>query len=433
VRGRRLTSAVLAAGVLAVALACAPGSHPQRLNRTAASAASPERLLLHRVAVLQREVPRRGSYVGDVYGVLHVRRAYWTSGFLAGSLWQAATLTHRRTPFSRWALARTTANFGRERADTHDLGFIYGLSSVTAYRRLCRTGATSHRCRVLRRSAVQAARTLLSLAATNRVAGTLPTHRHRPSSAEADTIIDSLMNLPLLYWATRETSDPRFRRVAARHVARVVRTLLRPDGSTFQSVHFDRKTGRLLRLHTHQGLSSSSTWSRGQGWAVYGLTTSAEALRDPAILVAAERSATWVAAHLPRSGVPRWDYSARPGAATDVSAGAITAAGLYRLASLCQRWGCAQPYRWRPLANRMLDAVLKHVSRRAPLGYLGGSAGTYGRGPHWDDNAELVYALYYTLEALNLRRKRGSPALWHSTRPLPLLAARTVGAGSLVH
>jgi unsaturated chondroitin disaccharide hydrolase len=407
-----LTSAVLAAGVLVVAVAGAPAGHPRPADRTGASAPSPKRLLLHRVAVLQREVPRQGSYVGaDVHGVLHVRRAYWTSGFLAGSLWQAATLERHRAPFSRWALARTTANFGRERADTHDLGFIYGPSSVTAYKRLCRTGAASHRCRVLRRSGLQAARTLLALAATNRVAGTLPTHRHRPSPAQADTIIDSLMNLPLLYWAARETHDPRFRRVAARHVAGVVRTLLRSDGSTFQSVHFDRDTGRLLRLHTHQGLSSSSTWSRGQGWAVYGLTTSAEALGDPAILAAAERSARWVAAHLPPSSVPRWDYSARPAAATDVSAGAITAAGLYRLASLCEHRRCGQPYRWRPLANRMLDAVLEHISRRAPLGYLGGSAGTYRRGVRWDDDAELVYALYYTLEALNLRRNAEGPAL----------------------
>ena len=369
--------------------------------QTAAARPSTEGRLLHRVAALQRSVPEKGAYVGtDARGHVHMRRVYWTSGFLAGSLWQAASLRRGPDRFGRWALSRTYANFGRERADTHDLGFLYELSSVTAYRRLCRTRGTrrGRRCRVLRRSGLRAARRMLVLAATNRAAGTIPT---RGRTREADTIVDSLMNLPLLYWAARQTSDPRFRRVAARHVAGVARVLIRPDGSTFQSVHFDRTSGRVLRRHTHQGLSRSSTWARGQGWAVYGLTTSAAALRDPAVLADAERTAGWVGDHLPASGVPRWDYSAGPSAATDVSAGAVTAAGLYRLAALCRRRRCAQPGRWRPLADRMLRGVLRHVSR---TGYLGGGVGTYGRGPTWDDDAEMVYAVYYTLEALNLRR-----------------------------
>lgn len=339
----------------------------------------------------------------DARGHVHMSRAYWTGGFLAGSLWQAASLRRGPDRFGRWALARTIANFGRERADTHDLGFLYEPSSVTAYRRLCgkRRARRGRRCRALRRSGLTAARRLLALAATNRAAGTIPTHGSTP---EADTIVDSLMNLPLLYWAGRQTSDRRFRRVAARHVARVRRELIRPDGSTFQSVHFDRASGRVLRRHTHQGLSASSTWARGQAWAVYGLTTSAAALRDPAVLADAERTAAWTADHLPASGVPPWDYSAGANAATDVSAGAITAAGLYRLAHLCRTRRCAQPGRWRPLADRMLRGVLRHVSRGRRKGYLGGSAGTYGRGPRWDDDAEMVYAVYYTLEALNLRR-----------------------------
>jgi len=396
--------AVLAAVVLLIAPATKASAAPGQAHRSAA--ASAERLLLHRIAVLQRRVPAGISYLGaDADDVLHFRRGtYWTSGFLAGSLWQAARLRRNRGPFGRWALGRTVANLGHERADTHDLGFIYELSSVTAHRRLCRQARPTRRCRVLRRSGLRAARKLVALAGTNRAAGTIPTKERKPSPIEADTIIDSLMNLPLLYWAARQTSDPRFRRVAAKHTARVRQQLVRPDGSTFQSVHFDRSSGRVLRRHTHQGLSSSSTWARGQGWAVYGLTTSAQALGSSKTLAAAELTAGWVADHLPASRIPAWDYSAGERAPTDVSAGAITAAGLYRLASLCMRRHCAYPARWRPLADRMLAAVLKRVSRRKPRGFLGGSAGTYGRGPDWDDDGEMVYALYYTLEAINLKR-----------------------------
>lgn len=166
-------------------------------------------------------------------------------------------------------------------------------------------------------------------------------------------------------------------------------------------MHQNRQTGRIIRVHTHQGISAGSAWARGQGWAIYGLTTSAEELRDRELLSAAERTAKWVADHLPRSGVPRYDYSAPAKADSDTSAGVISAAGLFRLSLACRRWSgaCAQPDRWEPLAQRMLAANLRHVSRSLPLGFFGGQTATHG-GSRWDDRAELVYGQYYALEAI---------------------------------
>jgi unsaturated chondroitin disaccharide hydrolase len=170
-------------------------------------------------------------------------------------------------------------------------------------------------------------------------------------------------------------------------------------------VHHNRQTGRVIRVHTHQGISAGSTWARGQGWAIYGLTASAEELRDRQLLSAAERTAKWIADNLPRSGVPRYDYNAAANADPDTSAGVISAAGLFRLSGACRRWAgaCAEPDRWKPLAQRMLAANLRYVSTTLPLGFFGGQTATHG-GVRWDDQAELVYGQYYALEAVQRAR-----------------------------
>ena len=348
-QGQRLTSGpnspgggwlhVAAAGG-ADRLVVAVNGHPVELGRSAGrrlgfavptgvvdvdnllvTARDPRALLLHRLLDLQSRTPARAFLLGaEPGGRLHFDRGLWWRGFLAGAHWQADDLVRGDSPFSRFALARTLANLGGEGADTHDLGFIYELSSVAAYRRLCaaRRTRSGWQCTRLRRSGRAAADGLVALAASNPGGGTIPTRSRSPSATVSDTIIDSLMNLPLLYWASRTTGDRRYRRVAARHARRVAKLLVRPDGSTFQSVHANRRTGRPLLRHTHQGIAAGSTWARGQAWAVYGLTTSAAALRDRRLLMLAERAARYVASHLHPSGVPRYDYSAPPGGASDV-------------------------------------------------------------------------------------------------------------------
>jgi hypothetical protein len=377
-------------------------------NLVATSAKDPAMLLLHRLADLQSRVAPWEFLVGaDGRDRLRLDRGSWTRGFLAGSLWQAAALTPRSDLYSRWALARAVATFGFERADSHDMGFVYEASSVAAYRRTCRAARLNARlCRRLRSSALTAAGNLVALADTNPGGGTIPTTRARPSPQESDTIVDSMMNLPLLHWATRVTGDQRYANVAAAHARRLASVLVRPDGSTAQSAHQDRQSGRVLGIHTHQGLSPTSTWARGQAWAIYGFTTSAAELRDRELLAVAERTAAWAAEHLPPTGIPPYDYDAPLGANGDTSAGVITAAGLLRLAALCRAWagGCADPERWRPLGRRMLAAALGRVSRLLPLGFLGGQTGTYGGEP-WDDQAELIVGLNYALEAVNLGRR----------------------------
>jgi hypothetical protein len=368
-------------------------------------------LLFHRLAELHARVPAKqyptGSSVDD--------RLYydpgWTSGFYAGALWEAAALEPAGSMFARWALADTIEHFGMEREPTHDVGFMYGQSSLRGYEMLCGRGGgggTGSRsvCGRLRASVVSAADELVALAATNPVAGTIPTD---PGSPEAETIVDSMMNIAILPWASAFTGNSAYSRLATHQATVVARVLVRKNGSTAQSANFDRATGRLISVTTHQGLSNTSTWARGEAWAVYGFAVAASELRSRAFLRVAERVAGYVSSHLPAGGVPRWDYDAPAGAPFDVSAGVITAAGLLHLVAACKQLdgasACSVPdARWTALAQRMLAAAVdRYASARPPLGLLRSQIEDerWGGGC-WCNHGELIYGLSYALEELEL-------------------------------
>lgn len=370
-------------------------------------------LLLHRLAELHARV-RPGSFPfgqGSPRGALHTSEG-WTSGFWAGALWRASDLTGARL-FRRWAATATRANLGRERERIHDQGFRYMESSVAAYDRTCKTGHAkrSKRCHALGRSALTAAETLVALQRGNAGAGTIPTLPRSVrcgdcrSKRQAETLVDSMMNVALLDWVYARTHRATYRDAALRHARGVARLLVRKDGSTTQAVVLDRKTGRVIGRHTHQGISAKSTWSRGQGWAVYGFAYTGAALREKALVRVSERAAAYVEAHLPAGGVPRFDYRAKPGAPLDTSAGVITAAGLFRLAAACRQLpgACTEPDHWRPLAERMLGASLAHVRARPPLGYLADQVFARGGHARWDDEGDFIFGTDYALEAVGHR------------------------------
>jgi hypothetical protein len=377
-----------------------------------------EGLLLQRLAEIHARIrPDQFPFGATRRDALNLSFS-WTNGFWPGALWNAARLvdgTAARAMFTRWALVSTIAHLGHETAPTHDVGFLYGESSLAAWRAMCQArgapaaaaAAAAHAslCARLRRSVLLAAGELIRLAASNPRRGTIPTN---PTSAVAETIVDSMMNIQILPWATAQTGDAAYARLA-RHQADVIANLLvRRDGSTAQAVHFDRATGRIVFVGTHQGLSNTSTWSRGEGWALYGFAQLAAQLRDPGDLRVALRVARYVRTHLPPGGVPRWDYDAPAGAPVDVSAGVITAAGLLHLAAACRAvpGPCPRPAVWTALARRMLAASLRHLSRRPPIGYLGSQVTDERIRNCTCNGGELIYGLTYALEALALERGR---------------------------
>ena len=363
-------------------------------------------LLLHRLAELHARVRPGALLVGsDRRDGLHFRSP-WTSGFFAGALWQAASLVPQDGLFAGWALAATLGHVGLEHSGTHDVGFMYGQSSLPAWRHLCATDGPPRRlCDRLRGSVLAAAQELKTLAAGDPGAGTIPT---RAGGSMAETIVDSMMNIEILPWASRVTHDRSYAQLAS-HQAHVISSLLvRPDGSTYQAVHFDRATGRIVFVGTHQGISDSSTWARGQGWALYGFAQAARDLRDGQLLSVAQLLAGYTVRQLPAAGVPPWDYSAPTGRPLDVSAGVIQAAGFLRLLSACDAMpgACSDTSAYVPAARTLLTGALRRARDRPPLGLLGSQVlNPSKRG--CCNGGELIFGLSYALEALVLERQLG--------------------------
>jgi unsaturated chondroitin disaccharide hydrolase len=251
----------------------------------------------------------------------------WTTGFWPGMLWLAYELTgseHYRAA-GETQVERFADRLERKiDVDHHDIGFLYSLSCVAAYRL---TGSD-----LARQTALKAADQLMSrfldAPGVLQAWGALddPDQRGR-------TIVDSLMNLPLLYWASEQTGNRRFADAGARHTEQLLRYVVRPDGSTYHTYYFDPESGEPCFGRTHQGHADESTWSRGQAWAVYGFPLSYRYTRDERFLRAGERVADVFLAHTPADGVAYWDFTFGDGSGEpkDSSASAIAACGLLEL------------------------------------------------------------------------------------------------------
>lgn len=243
----------------------------------------------------------------------------WTGGFVAGQLWLASALTGDRR-FQ--AEARAVTALLAPRADdgsTHDLGFLFWPSAVLGHR------ATGEEA--FRKTALLAARTLASRrlpAGLIQVLGDLddPAHRGR-------TIVDTLANLTLLWWAERE-GDAEAGAAARSHALASAEAFVREDGTTWQAIRFG-DDGSVLERGTIQGHAPGSTWSRGQAWALLGFAYAWQATGEEWARATAQRVADAFWARLPADLVPPWDLDAPAAGPSDASAGAIAAAGLLAL------------------------------------------------------------------------------------------------------
>jgi unsaturated chondroitin disaccharide hydrolase len=298
-----------------------------------------------------------------VYPVRAARNGYrpgsnhgWTTGFWPGMLWLAYESSGDPV-YRRAGEARSRDFAHRLRAgvdlDTHDLGFLYTLSCGTAHRL---TGDEE-----AGRTALGAARHLMTRylepAGIIQAWGDLsdPAQRGR-------TIIDSLMNTPLLYRAAESVDDDRFARAAHRHTAQLRDHILRPDDSTFHTFYWDAESGVPLRGGTEQGHDDGSCWARGQAWGIYGFSLNHRYTADDSFRQAAVRCADYFLEHLPADGVPYWDlvFTDGSGAERDSSAAAIAVCGLQELAARLPEGPAAQ--RYRDAADRILVALVRGYS-----------------------------------------------------------------------
>lgn len=314
----------------------------------------------------------------------------WTTGFWLGLLW----LTYQVTGWDDLRdLARALGpTFDRRlRAGVgidHDLGMLFMPSRALEYRL---TGD-----RAAREAALEAAS---ALAARFREPGGYIQAWGAPDDpAEAGrTIIDSMMNIPLLFWAYRETGTDAFHEKAIRHARTVGRYLVRGDGSSYHTFFFDPASGQPVGGRTHQGHSDGSTWARGQAWGLYGFTLAHRLSGDPRFLDHARRLAEYFLAHLPDDGVCYWDLDlSGPGQPRDTSAAALAVCGLLELARCTAG---ADGARYQTAARAIADQLV--AGYQAPPekeGLLAEAVADLPRGRGVREST--LYGDYFYLEAL---------------------------------
>ncbi len=320
----------------------------------------------------------------------------WTSGFFPGELWYM----YEYTGEAAWkdAASRYTAPIEREKTNgtTHDMGFKVYCSFGNGYRL---TGDEKYAGIM-----VEAARTLATR--YKPAAGVIRSWDHGTAMWQSPTIIDNMMNLELLFWASKHTGDNTFRDIAVRHAETTIQNHFREDFSTYHVVDYDTLSGNVLARHTHQGFAHSSTWSRGQAWAIYGYTMTYRETGREDFLAQAVAAAKFFFdnPNLPDDLVPWWDFDAPdiPNEPRDVSAAAITASALYEL-SMYDKDNSAL---WRGRADRIVDNLSN--------GYLAPAGGAHGflllhstgsKAGNSEIDVPLVYADYYFLEALLRKQK----------------------------
>jgi rhamnogalacturonyl hydrolase YesR len=333
-------------------------------------------------------VPR--SYEAGKYAL--ITRKDWCCGFPAGSYWFLYELTGDR----KWKEIATQntlkLNGIQYRKNTHDLGFMVFCSYGNAYR-------ITHN-EAYKKVILDASESLISR--FNPKTGCIKSWDWA-SQWQFPVIIDNMMNLEMLFWASKVTGDPKFREVAISHANKTLANHFRENMSSYHVVDYDTNTGQVLAKVTHQGLKDDSSWARGQAWGLYGYTICYRETGDKIYLDAAKKIAAYIQANLPEDLIPYWDYNdpVIPDAYRDASAAAITSSALFQLSALTD----TGKKDYAALAEKILDS-LSSTKYLAEVGANGGFLIQHcvGNMPKKSEvDTPLNYADYYYLEALKFK------------------------------
>lgn len=327
---------------------------------------------------------------------------WWTNGFWPASMWQMYRLTG--DPVYREEALRAEIMLDEALRDfknlSHDVGFMWLIHSGVRY--------------ALEKNADSYDRVLF---AANMLAA-----RYNPNGfirawngggREGWAIVDCMMNLPLLYWATEETGDPRYRLIAMRHADTSMGYFVRPDGSCNHIVIFDAESGAFLESPGGQGYAAGSSWSRGQSWALYGFVLSYLHTKKQDYLDTAKRIAHYFIGQITDDWMPRCDFRQPPEPALkDNAAGNVAACGLLELARILPEWE----------GKACFDAaihILKAQEKDAANWELNDPAIFTKCTSAWHDlsgrHITMTYADYYFIEAIN--KLRGDTLLfWYPNR-----------------
>ncbi|TCC89211.1 glucuronyl hydrolase [Pedobacter frigiditerrae] len=337
----------------------------------------------------------------------------WTQGFFAGSLWYLYDYTKNpqwKTAATKWTEALEQAQFLTQH---HDIGFVMYCSFGNAMR----FEKDPKKLEKYRKILIQSAESALTR--FDPKIGLIKSWNAKKSWDQKTTwqypvIIDNMMNLEMLCYVSKITGNPKYKKVAMSHALNTMKNHFRADFSTYHVVDYDAN-GKVLHQQTNQGYADNSTWSRGQGWAIYGFTMMYRETKDKRFLAAAQKAADFYINHpnLPKDKIPYWDFNAEQKGYTpdfdynanklayiprDASAAALVASALLELSTFSKD-GHGKYF-------KPAEQMLKSLSGDEYLAKTGTNAGfilkhCVGSLPHKTEiDVPLVYADYYFLEAL---------------------------------
>ena len=317
----------------------------------------------------------------------------WVSGFLPGSLWYLYQYSNDSKYLDYAQLYAARIEKEKYNKGTHDLGFMlycsfgnaYRMTGDSVYRDILLTGAESLSTRF------------------NPLIGCIKSWDFNQAQWQFPVIIDNMMNLEFLFWASRTSGDPKYRDICISHADITMENHFRPDYSSYHVVSYDTVTGQVEKKNTHQGYADESAWARGQVWGLYGYVVMYRETQDFQYLEQAKNIAAFLLHHpnLPTDKIPYWDFNAPniPNALRDASSGAIMASALIELSEYVDR----------ELAENYLSVAETQLRTLSSPEYFA-EKGTNGNFilkhsvGHLPGNSEvdvpLTYADYYYIEAL---------------------------------
>jgi len=332
----------------------------------------------------------------------------WCSGFYPGTLFYLYEQTKDQTLLNEAKRILKVLEKEKDDKSTHDLGFMmycsFGnaerITSNPDYKDILITSAKSLATRF--NPKVGCIKSWDRVKSFNGTEWTYP------------VIIDNMMNLELLFYASKVTGDESFKNMALSHARKTMQNHVRADYSSYHVVNYDPETGAVKSKETHQGFADNSTWSRGEAWGIYGFTMVYRESNDKSFLKTAEGMADYFLNHLPADTIPYWDFNVdQPGynppwkydpsrfreIPKDASAAAVAASALIELSGYVEK---TKSKKYLKAAEDILYA-LSSPKYMAAIGENGNfilKHSTGGAPSYSEIDVPLTYADYYFVEAM---------------------------------
>ena len=319
----------------------------------------------------------------------------WTEGFRTGILWMLYELTGEEKYKNSAEIQCEIFKIREERdinLNHHDIGFLYSLSSVAAYKithedkyKGTALNAADKLCRRFREKG-----------------GFLQAWGDMDKADNYRLIVDCLLNIPLLFWASEVSGNERYEYIAKTHLKTAVKNIIRDDFTTYHTYFFDPQTGEPLRGATAQGYSDDSCWSRGQAWAMYGLAIAYSYTQDAELIPLFNGVTKYFIEHLPSNYVPYWDLIFTDGnEPRDTSAAAVAVCAILHMNKFVPN------PEFMDTADKMLESLMDNYSTNA-MSYCDGllTDGMYSRKTVYSGNRECTtWGDYFYMEAITRKLK----------------------------